>query len=70
MQKSTGSVRDSYDDAPAETINDLYEAEVVHRCVALALQDIDLAMHEWVHWYNHRLLLGCVSPAEAETAYN
>lgn len=37
------------------------------------LLEVELATLEWVHWYNHsRLLslLGYVSQAEAEDAYN
>ncbi|WP_230980577.1 integrase core domain-containing protein, partial [Burkholderia cepacia] len=70
---SAGSVGDSYDNALAETINGLYKAELVHRRSWRTLQDLELATLEWVHWYNHRRLLGplgYVSPAEAEEAYN
>ena len=31
IEPSVGSVGDSYDNAPAETINGLYKAEVIHR---------------------------------------
>lgn len=31
LEPSVGSVGDSYDNALAETINELYKAEVIHR---------------------------------------
>ncbi|AME28151.1 transposase (plasmid) [Burkholderia sp. PAMC 26561] len=73
VQPSAGSVGDSYDNALAETINGLYKAEVIHRRSWPDLKAVELATLEWVHWYNHRRLLGplgYVSPTEAEDAYN
>ncbi|KVZ32051.1 transposase [Burkholderia ubonensis] len=73
VEPSVGSVGDSYDNALAETINGLYKAEVIHRRSWRTLQAVELATLEWVHWYNHRRLLGplgYVSPAEAEDDYN
>ena len=31
IEPSVGSIGDSYDNAPADTINGLYKAEVIHR---------------------------------------
>ncbi|KVT78145.1 transposase [Burkholderia ubonensis] len=73
VEPSVGSVGDSYDNALAETINGLYKAEVIHRRSWRTLQAVELATLEWVHWYNHRRLLGplgYVSPAEAEDDYD
>lgn len=54
IEPSVGSVGDSYDNALAETINDLYKAEVIHRrrpwCSFGAEEYATLA---WVHWFNH-----------------
>lgn len=69
---SVGSVGDSYDNAPAETINGLYKAEVVHRRSWPTREALELATLKWVDWYNHRRLLGAIGripPAEAEEAY-
>ncbi|KVX93516.1 hypothetical protein WL08_25485 [Burkholderia ubonensis] len=73
VQPSAGSIGDSYDNAPAETINGLYKAEVVHRRSWCMLRDVELATLERLHWYNRCRLLGpfgYVSPAEAEDACN
>lgn len=67
-----GSVGDSYDNALAETINGLYKAEVICRRSWRNRQDVELATLDWVHWYNHKRLLGSIGnipPAETEEAY-
>ena len=67
-----GSLGDSYDDALAETINGLYEAEVSHRRNWPARAEVEWATLEWVNWYNYpsRLeLIGNIPPAEAEDRY-
>ncbi len=72
IEPSVGSVGDSYDNALAETINGLYKAEVIHRRAWRNRQDVELATLDWVHWYNHKRLLGSIGnipPAEAEEAY-
>ena len=47
---------DSYDNAPAETINGLYKAEVIHRRGPWKTRKaVELATLEWVAWFNHRL---------------
>jgi hypothetical protein len=59
--------------ALAETINGLYEAEVMHRRGPWrSFGAVEFATLEWVDWFNHRRLLepiGNVPPAEAEARY-
>jgi putative transposase len=68
-----GSVGDSYDNAPAETINGLYKAEVIHRREPRRyFEAVEFATLEWVDWFNHRRLMrpiGDIPPAEAEERY-
>ncbi|WP_435300815.1 IS3-like element IS1203 family transposase [Escherichia coli] len=69
---STGSTGDSYDNAMAESINGLYNAEVIHRKSWKNRAEVELATLTWVDWYNNRRLLGRLGhtpPAEAEKAY-
>ena len=71
IEPSVGSVGDSYDNALAETINGLYKAEVIHRRSWRNREQVELATPDWVHWCNHKRLLGPIGhvpPAEAETA--
>ncbi|PPT92179.1 IS3 family transposase [Xanthomonas arboricola] len=73
IEPSVGSVGDSYDNALAETINGLYKAEVIHRRSWRNREQVELATLDWVHWYNHKRLLGPIGympPAEAEAAYD
>jgi len=73
---SIGSVGDSFDNAPAETVNGLYKAELIHgpeQGPWRSVEAIELATLQWVHWYNHTRLhgyLGDVPPAEFEDAYH
>lgn len=72
IEPSVGSVGDSYDNALAETINGLYKTEIIHRRSWKSLQDVELATLDWVHWFNHKRLLGPIGnipPAEAEANY-
>jgi putative transposase len=70
---SVGSVGDSYDNALAETINELYKTEVIHKNGPWhGLDDIERATLTWVEWFNNRRLLrpiGDRSPAEYEIMY-
>ncbi len=70
---SVGSVCDSYDNALAETINELYKTDVIHRRGPWrSLEAVEFATLEWVDWFNNRRLLssiGNIPPAEAEAAY-
>lgn len=73
IERSVGSVGDSYDNALAETINGLYKAEVIHRSGPWKSFDaVEFATLRWVDWYNHRRILepiGNMPPAEAEELY-
>ena len=73
IEPSVGSRGDSYDNALAETINGLYKAEVAHRRGPWKTREsLELATLEWVHWFNHKRLLGSIGyvpPAEAEANY-
>lgn len=73
IDTSVGSVGDSYDNALAETINDLFKAEVIHRRGPWRNFDaVEYATLEWVDWFNNRRLLepiGNIPPAEAEANF-
>ncbi|WP_139317649.1 integrase core domain-containing protein, partial [Pseudonocardia sp. Ae150A_Ps1] len=67
---SVGSVGDSYDNAMAEAFNSLFKAELIRNKGPWAgISDLELAVAEYVDWYNHRRLhgeLGFVPPVEYE----
>jgi len=72
IEPSVGSVGDSCDNALAETINELYKAEVIHRQSWKSPEAVELATLTRVDWFNHRRLvepIGNISPAEAEANY-
>ena len=73
LERSVGSVGDSYDNALAETINGLYKTEVIRRSGPWRnVDDVEYATLVWVDWFNNRRLLeplGYVPPAEFEAAY-
>jgi len=73
LERSVGSVGDSYDNALAETINGLSKAEVIWRRGPWRnVDDVEYATLVWVDWFNNRRLLeplGYVPPAEFEAAY-
>jgi putative transposase len=73
IESSVGSTGDSYENAPAETINGLFKAEVIHRRGPWQTGEaVELATLEWVSWFNHHRLLesiGYIPPAEAEANY-
>ena len=70
---SVGSKGDSYDNALAETINGLYQAEMIRRRAPWKTKEaVELATLEWVSWFNHHRLLepiGRIPPAEFEANY-
>ena len=70
---SVGSRGDSYDNALAETVNGLYEAELIDRQGPWqSVGQVELETAAWVHWWNaQRLHSACayVPPAEYEAAY-
>jgi putative transposase len=73
IERSVGSVGDSYDNALAETIIGLYKTELIRRRGPWRNVDgVEYATLEWVDWFNNRRLLeplGYVPPAEYETTY-
>jgi putative transposase len=73
IERSVGSVGDSYDNALAESVIGLYKTEVIRqRGPWRNLETVEFATLEWVDWFNNRRLLeplGYVPPAEYEAAY-
>jgi transposase InsO family protein len=73
IERSVGSVGDSYDNALAETVIGLFKTEVIHRQGPWrTVDDVEYATLEWVDWFNRRRLLeplGYLPPAEFEAAY-
>jgi putative transposase len=73
IERSVGSVGDSYDNALAESVNGLFKTEVIwRRGPWRSFEDVEFATLEWVDWFNNRRLLepiGYVPPAEFEAAY-
>ena len=70
---SVGSVGDSYDNAMAEAFNSLFKAELVrNRGPWEGINDLEIAVAEYIDWYNHRRLhgeLGLIPPVEYETCH-
>jgi transposase InsO family protein len=73
IERSVGSVGDSFDNALAETINGLYKAEVIWpKGPWRTIDAVEYATLHWVDWFNNRRLLepiGYVPPAEYERAW-
>lgn len=72
IERSVGSIGDSYDNALAETIHGLYKAEVIHRQPRRSRAEVEMATLAWVDWFNHRRLfgsIGYITPDEAEISY-
>src|SRR3712207_7682373 len=67
---SVGSTGDSYDNALAEAFNSLFKAELVrNRGPWKNIDDLEIAVAEYIDWFNHRRLhgeIGLVPPAEFE----
>jgi putative transposase len=70
---SVGARGDRYDNAPAESFNGLYKAELIrHRGPWRGLADVEHATPEYVDWFNHRRPhgeLGMAPPAEFEAIH-
>lgn len=70
---SVGSRGDSYDNALAESFNGLFKTELFRpRGPWRGLDQLELAVMEYLDWYNHRRLhgeIGMVPPAELEASY-
>jgi len=73
IERSVGSVGDSYDNALAETVIGLYKTEVIRRRGPWRNIDaVEFATLAWVDWFNNRRLLepiGYVPPHEYEEAW-
>jgi putative transposase len=70
---SVGAKGDSYDNAMAEAFNSLFKAELArNRGPWTGIDDLEIAVAEYIDWYNHRRLhgeIGYLPPVEAETNY-
>jgi transposase InsO family protein len=69
---SVGTVGDAYDNALAESFVDTFKTELIRDRVWRTRGQMELAVLEWVHWFNHDRLhesLGDVPPVEVEDAY-
>ena len=67
---SIGSVGDAYDNAMAESFVDTFKTELVRDRVWRTRTHLELAIVEWVAWFNNDRLhesLGDIPPAEFET---
>lgn len=73
IERSVGSIGDSYDNALAETVIGLFKTEVIQRRGPWrSFEDVEFATLEWVDWYNNRRLfepLGYVPPREFEATF-
>ena len=71
---SVGNVGDSYDNALAETIIGLFEAEVIHRPGPWrSARAVEWETLTWMDWFDHRRLLspiGSIPPAAAERSFH
>ncbi|MDE3725210.1 transposase family protein [Nocardiopsis sp. N85] len=67
---SVGTTGDSYDNALAEAFHSLFKAELIrNRGPWKSLDEVEIAVAEYVDWFNHRRLhgeMGLVPPAEFE----
>ncbi len=67
---SVGTTGDSYDNALAEAFHSLFKAELIrNRGPWKNLDEVEIAVAEYVDWFNHRRLhgeIGLVPPAEFE----
>jgi len=70
---STGTVGDSYDNALAEAVNNLYKTELIRqRGPWRTVEQVELATLEWVWWWNNQRPHGELdmrTPLEVEQAY-
>ena len=71
---SVGSTGDSYDNALAEAFNSLFKAELVrNKGPWKSIDDLELAVAEYIDWFNHRRLhgeIGLIPPVEHEDNYH
>jgi putative transposase len=70
---SVGATGDSYDNALAEAFHPLFKAELIrNRGPWKNLDEVEIAVAEYVDWFNHRRLhgeIGLVPPAEFEDGF-
>lgn len=69
---SVGTVGDAYDNAMAESFVDTFKTELVTDRVWRSRSQLELAVVEYVSWFNHERLhesLGDISPVEFEDLY-
>ncbi len=70
---SVGSKGDSYDNAMAEAFNSLFKAELVrNRGPWRGINDLEIAVAEYIDWFNPRRLhgeIGMIPPIEKENTY-
>ena len=70
---STGTVGDSFDNAMAEAVNNLYKTELIRqRGPWRTVEQVELATLEWVWWWNNQRLHGELdlrTQLEVENAY-
>jgi len=68
-----GSIGDTRDNAPVESVIGLYKAECVRRDGPIrTVEDLELVTSSWVHWFNTRRLhsmIGNIPPVEYEQNY-
>lgn len=67
--QSIGSVGDAYDNAMAESFVDTFKTELITDRVWRTRSQLELAIVEWVAWFNNDRLhgaLGDLPPAEFE----
>jgi len=73
IERSVGSVGDSYDNALAESVIGLFKTELIRRRGPWRNIDaVEYAVLAWVDWFNNRRLLeplDYVPPSEYEAAY-
>ena len=70
--QSIGSVGDAYDNAMAESFVDSFKTELISDRVWRTRSQLELAILEWVAWFNNDRLhgaLGDLPPAEFEDLY-
>jgi putative transposase len=69
---SLGSTGDAYDNALAESFVDSFKTELIADRPWRTRDQLELAIVQWVGWYNHRRLhssLGDIPPVEFEAAH-
>ena len=65
---SVGSTGDSYDNALAEAFNSLFKAELVrNKGPWKNIDDLEIAVAEYIDWFNHRRLHGAITDGPSYT---